>query len=156
MFRYNIGNDDKNRVDFPSCFYLRAKSSGLVSSMLVSSCRCNLQALYVYFNTNINADRWLHIFDVSTNEVSNLPGKQPDIVPVKVVSGGNFTWEPPLDIEMHGRAIALRLGFPFDKGIFVALSTTQDTLTLSTDTMLVSSRVFTGEAGRIPDLLEVK
>lgn len=146
---FDFALKDRNRVDFPDCYYLKANSDGPVSEYLLSSCRCNLQALYVYFPSTINADTWLHIFDISTDEITDVTGKTPSIPPVKVIAAGNFVWEPPLDIQLYDRKIMLKLGFPFDKGIYIVLSSTELTCTPSNETAMITGRIFTGNAGKI-------
>ena len=146
---FDFSLDDRNRVDFPDCHYLKANSDGPVSAYLLSSCRCNLNALYVYFPAAINANTWLHIFDINTNELADVSGKYPSVPPVKVIAAGNFVWMPPLDVTIFDRKIMLKLGFPFDKGIYIVLSSTELTCTPSSETAMITGRIFTGNAGKI-------
>lgn len=146
---FNFPLHDKNRVDFPDCYYLKANSTSPVSAYFLSSCRCNLQALYIYFPSNIAINTWVHIFDVNADEIANVSGKYPSVPPVKVIAEGNFVWEPPLDIQLFDNKMMLKLGFPFDKGIYIVLSSTETTCTPSSETAIIMGRIFTGLVGQI-------
>ena len=146
---YNFTMSDKNRVDFPDCLYSKFKSKGQTAAAFAWNARCNLEYLYVHSPTNTTGV-WLMIFDISVDEVQNLPGSIPDVAPYTLTSKANIVIAPTVDSYLVDDRVYLGLGMPFDKGIYICVSSTEETYTASELPVQWTGRVFSGDSGRIP------
>lgn len=160
--RFNFAMDDKNRVDFPDTMYSRSRSkdvpgasSGAITAGFAWTGRCNLQYLYLYAPTNTTG--WVHFFDISIDEVQDLSGKVPDFPPIVLTAAKAQTVIlPAIDAYLSDDRMYLGLGMPFDKGLYIASSSTENTYTAQELPVVWYARLFTGQAGRIPACTEIK
>lgn len=93
-------------------------SSGLLASRIIYTGRVTLVSLQGY--NKAGAARYIHLFDAAPASNANplvANGAKPVVV-IKAASGENFFAE------------SIILGLPFQNGIVLAVSTTEDTLTL--------------------------
>lgn len=161
--RFNFSMEDKNRVDFPDNMYSRSRSkdvpgavNGAIAAGFAWNARCNLQYLYLYAPTN-TTNVFIHLFDISIDEVQNLSGALPDFPPIVLTQAKLFVnIAPAIDSYLSDDRMYLGLGMPFDKGLYIAVSSTENYYTASELPIIWYARLFTGQAGRIPACTEIK